>query len=350
MSERTRRLQQVVNEGVIGSQLSIIGADGTHEILTYGVDATGREIESDSLFATYCAGKPVLVAIILRLVESGELSIDDTLQDLSDVRMHATTGQLTVGDLLCHRGGLSHIDAADVLTVPRQVRRQMLLACESTGRTTSPCYTDEATWSLLQVLIEDLTSSSIEQALEELVTLPLGIERDVFLSSNTRRWEPDRQRINGLAAESQELVTTLSWERSAARLTDAAAGSSVIASTMGLATLLRWTAEAVADLPPHLSSSLGEDQVLRRHCGFRFGLMADLAAHDYSILHSPDSLGHSGLPGSTFAANEPKVGTYAYHEVLIDPAQDPSGTVAKAALRRLRVSESVMDALGAQLS
>ena len=57
-----------------------VGGEAVLDV-AFGVDAIDTPVRPDSLFAVYCAGKPVFAVVVASLVAEGELSLDDTVGD-----------------------------------------------------------------------------------------------------------------------------------------------------------------------------------------------------------------------------------------------------------------------------
>jgi CubicO group peptidase (beta-lactamase class C family) len=317
-------------------QLAVQAPNGEIVAAAAGDDACGEPIEPGALFATYCAGKVALIAVTVALVSTGELSIDDRLGDLTPAPLDDSIAALSVIDVLNHSAGLSHVAAGDVLTVPPDQRRPFLYSQRSTGVSACPEYVDEASWSLLQCLYEDLTEIPIEQLLDDLVLAPLDALGEVFISSRTPYWDSDRLRINATLIPPHKTRLPLLWERSAHKVGDPAAGTSVVASCSGLLKLLRFveTSSVYRNAPV---TALCDDPVLARPSRYQLGLMKGLADQGFGAHFSEESVGHTGLHGMTSLACDGEEVAFVYHEFCAYPYGSTHGETAYASERRRKV-------------
>lgn len=109
--------------GVPGMAIAIVEDGETTLARGYGVRRLGEAapVNSATLFPTGSTGKAVTAAALALLVDQGRIGWDDKVIDhLPWFRMHDpyVTRELTVRDLLVHRGGLG-FGAGDLLFVPR---------------------------------------------------------------------------------------------------------------------------------------------------------------------------------------------------------------------------------------
>jgi beta-lactamase class C len=156
--------------------------------LVFGTDAAGEPLQQQTLFPVASITKLATALAVLRLVDAGLLTYDDSIaQYLPDAM--AAEPNITIRTLLTHTSGLpsSYPDGLDLyklgLTWPIIAR-----ACLRTPVETPPNVQVRyggVGYSLLAVVVERLTQHAFPTALQELVCVPLGIE--AYLGSEPPR-------------------------------------------------------------------------------------------------------------------------------------------------------------------
>ena len=289
-----------------------------------GTDGLGEPVTPDSLFSVYCAGKPVLAAVVGRLVELGEVSFDDVLGDVIEHRpIQPSVAELRVDDVLSHRAGLSHVRPEDFVTVRNAERTTFALNQASSGTTEASVYAEILGWELLRIMVEDLTGSDYASLVRELVTVPLGLH-DSLLAVMPKASVKPQLRLNVDLSHSGRPIPLL-WESHPSRLAVTCPASGVLASARALALFHSQIADAMAGGRPELSATTSNkltrpsgprafDPTLERDCRFGCGFMVDLADHDFGGSLSESSFGHTGMHGMTFVAADPlRSIAYAVH-------------------------------------
>ncbi len=109
-------IQRAIDRGsVIGAQLAIGRADGMVALRQFGVIAPGsrQAVTRETLFCIGSCSKTLASACLLTLVDSGALSLEDSVDKwlegfdrLDDGRDSPLTRPPTVRELLAHRGGI----------------------------------------------------------------------------------------------------------------------------------------------------------------------------------------------------------------------------------------------------
>lgn len=106
-STRLRAILEQIRQDadVPGITVAVARGDQRVELTCVGADAKGRSLEPDSLFPVASITKLATALAVLRLVDQGQLSLDDPLSiHLPDAA--AAQPAVTVRRLLCHTSGL----------------------------------------------------------------------------------------------------------------------------------------------------------------------------------------------------------------------------------------------------
>jgi D-alanyl-D-alanine carboxypeptidase len=132
---------------------------------------------ADTAFHLGSVGKMFTAAAILRLAESGKLTLDDPLSKWVPEYPHANAAPITLKHLLTHSGGLGEWDG-------REFKRPMTGAEKAATMTAPLQFTpgekfiySNAGFVLLQAVIEKATGKSYADALDQLVFQPSGMTR-----------------------------------------------------------------------------------------------------------------------------------------------------------------------------
>ena len=164
---------------VPGMALAVARRGQPVEHLYRGADAEGAPIQSDSLFPIASITKLAVALTVLRLVDRGNLAIDDPLAAHLPEAAAAQPG-VTLRKLLCHTSGLP-ADVAPAaapyhfgLSWPKLAR-----ACLERPLQAPPDTRVEYSnvgYGLLAIVVERKTAQPFATALARLVLEPLGIE------------------------------------------------------------------------------------------------------------------------------------------------------------------------------
>ncbi|GEM_PF-6814388 len=98
-----------------------------HGVLRQGID---RPVTADTVFCVASIAKVVVALAVLHLVETGQLELDDDVNDIiPELRLPDTSDPITIGSLLAHRSGLPDFTMrqyADLLAHPDWTLEQYL--------------------------------------------------------------------------------------------------------------------------------------------------------------------------------------------------------------------------------
>lgn len=153
-----------------GSQPAIVVAEGN--------DASERPLAADSLFPVASITKLATALAVLRLVDEGEIALDDALEHYLPNAAAARPG-VTIRRLLSHSAGLP-VDVApeDAPYQPGLDWPALARACLATGLVEPPftrVQYGNVGYGLLGLIVEQRTGHAFPDALEQLVLQPLGI-------------------------------------------------------------------------------------------------------------------------------------------------------------------------------
>jgi CubicO group peptidase (beta-lactamase class C family) len=320
----------------------------------YGVDGLGRAVDEDSVFHVYCAGKPLMAATVGVLVDARELSFDDVLGDIVEGARGTPYTSRTILQLLTHTAGVLSPSAADLITLPPCSRGTAVLSQQPEPVTDAGAYSEAAGWMLLALAVEELAGVDFASAFRTLVAEPLGLDDCLFFGP-TSGSQQTRERINVDVQE--ERVRPLIIETSMADSNLWLPATGARASAEGLCRFYSALADRNAQCPRPLLKShtlrvLREsrtrkalDPAFGRVCSYSAGFMADLSDHHFGGQHSIASIGHSGLHGMTFAADDPSLGiSYAVHLNGVTRHDSESNMDHSPQLRRRYISDSIIRA------
>ncbi|MBD9530273.1 beta-lactamase family protein [Comamonas sp. CMM01] len=281
-------------------------------------------MEEDTVFRWASASKPVVSAAVLRLVAQGRVALDDPITAwLPDFRPRLPDGReacITVRQLLSHTAGLGYrflepdgqgayaqagvsdgMDASgiDLGENLRRIASVPLLYAPGTAWGYSLAV------DVLGGVVEALCGMALPQAVEALVTRPLGMADAGFVCRDAARLATAY--VNGSPAphrlQEGEVVApfegTVGIPYSPARALDAGAYPSGGAGMVGTADDLRHLLEALRTgqggwMPEHLIAEMGRDQTpgqeLAAGPGLGFGLGFSVL-RDPALARSPESPG-----------------------------------------------------------
>ena len=293
---------------VPGMVIALTKGDGPIEYLVLGTDGQAQPLRAETLFPVASICKLATALAILRLIEGGELSLDDPMDRYLPDAAVARQG-VTLRMLLSHTSGLPfdappelapydpELDwptlARACLTVP--------LACPPRTRVT---YSNVG-FGLLAIAIERLTGHPFVKALRELVLTPLGIEGYLGV-------EPPRAPAWIVGELGEHAGTPLSpynsvfWRHLAlpwgGLITTAAGALGLVRAFAGVPTDYLPSAllsEAIHDQTEGLGGGLVSGVLEWPHCAWGLGveLHGEKVPHYIPAEASPTSFGHAGASG-----------------------------------------------------
>jgi beta-lactamase class C len=164
---------------VPGMVLAVARGDRPIEYLAAGVDGLGQSLARDSLFPLASISKLATALVVLRLADSGDLALDDPLEQHLPGAASAQPG-VTLRTLLCHSSGLPLDVSAQAAPYTRKLDWPALAAaCQSTALEAPPqtrVQYSNVGYGLLALVVEQRTGVGFAEALAQLVLHPLGVE------------------------------------------------------------------------------------------------------------------------------------------------------------------------------
>lgn len=157
---------------VPGMQIAVLEDGKVAWHANYGVmnSETMQPVTDETLFQVASLSKPVFAYLVVKMLEEGQIGIDDKLVDYVvpfDMVEHEWNREITVRHVLTHRTGLPNWRPAEPDAAQHMVPKCKPGTCES--------YSGEA-FLWLQEVIETIAGRSTTQLLEDHVFEPAGIE------------------------------------------------------------------------------------------------------------------------------------------------------------------------------
>lgn len=287
-----------------------------------GVDGTGMPVDSSTLFAIYCAGKPAFAVALATLVDDRELSFDDRLGDIVELPLRPETARLTIRSLLDHTAGLHQFDAHTYLGLPRRQQLSDVLGMAPPlgwRPGVDLAYGQVAPWDLLGLAVEALTGEPVRDTVRHRVLVPSDVVGDVFIAGMAEDdYDRVRSRLGVNAYLFDQICDPILAERTRRMrcLPNPAFGNSATATGLGRfyeALLDVFSGKSSLVDPMTLSEitrthQSGMDRVLRRDCSYGLGVMTELSSHEFGGRPSGAAFGHSAFGGVTAAFCDPECG------------------------------------------
>ncbi|WHY85974.1 serine hydrolase domain-containing protein [Neobacillus novalis] len=152
----------------------------------------GEPVESNSLWDLASVSKPLIMLSLMKLVEQGEVSLDDPISYFLPSYLGTNKADITLFELLTHTSGIpGQQPLYKQVKTPEEMReavRQLPLR-NKIGSTVE--YTSQG-YMILGDIIESVTGNRLDTGMKELVFAPLGIVNTMF--------NPPEQYINRMAA------------------------------------------------------------------------------------------------------------------------------------------------------
>jgi CubicO group peptidase (beta-lactamase class C family) len=318
------RLEYEVEEGLFtrGAQV-VIEVHGERLLdVALGDNGLGHPMEPEHLFRIYCTIKPITAVAIARLIDTGAVALDDPLEPwLPNCR--GLTDGVTLRHVLTHTAGLHRPMGLPMEMVPPDQRRKTV---EKIPRPSGfrvgvdAAYSEYAGWHVVGWLIEAVTGRSLYEYLRTEVLDPLDLH-DTFIGMSDEEYAAVAARI-GVNHDVRDLETfPMLFERTPRVCLETNPAHGGYSNARDLArfytsVLARLRGDDVGGLPEPatLAQVCREarppvyDQVLDRICPYGLGMMTALDQHAFGTTAGPNSFGHSGNSGASFAFADPDRG------------------------------------------
>jgi CubicO group peptidase (beta-lactamase class C family) len=231
-------------------------------------------------------------------------------------------GDVTLRHVLTHTAGLQYPSAVSMELLPPRERRPFLerYAGEPGWRVgTDAAYSEYFAWQLLGWLIEAVTGEPLREHLRAAVLDPLGLH-DTWVGMTSEEYAVNLERLGvnfDLHGGWQAFPMLVERTERVCCETNCAYGGYTNARDLArlYSAVLAQLREASDPALPS-SATLGAfcsrararsyDSVLQRECEFGLGFMTNLVDHRFGAECSPESFGHSGNVGSSFAFADPE--------------------------------------------
>lgn len=174
--------EQLERTGVPGAAYAIVGPEGVVHARTVGEDGDGRAVTRRTPFLWGSVSKPVTATAVVRLVERGELVLDDrVVEHVPDFATadRRSSARITVRQLLDHTSGLPEglelTDRYDAGRSPQTVVRQARDLEPLAGPGERHSYSS-LNYVVLAAVVEHVTGEDFGDALRELVLQPADMD------------------------------------------------------------------------------------------------------------------------------------------------------------------------------
>jgi CubicO group peptidase (beta-lactamase class C family) len=319
-------LEREVDEGLFsrGAQVNI-AIDGECVLdIALGTSGLGREMTGETIFKVYCSIKPVTTLAVARLVDAGRVDLDEPLRAWLPSFAVLARGDVTLRHVLTHTAGLQYPSAVSMEMLAPGERRPFLerYRGEPGWRVgVDAAYSEYFAWHLLGWLVEAATGEPLREHLRASVLEPLGLD-DTWVGMTAADYAAnvDRLGVNfDLHGGWQAFPMLVERTERVCCETNCAYGGYTNARDLArlYSALLdrldggEHPALASAETLAAFCSSARPrtyDPVLQRECEFGLGFMTNLVDHRFGAECPPDSFGHSGNVGSSFAFADPQRG------------------------------------------
>jgi len=314
-------LEADVAEGLftLGAQVAV-SFEGERVFETcLGDDGFGRPVELDTIFRVYCTIKPVTAMAIANLVDAGGVELDRPLVEVLGTRPVLERG-VTARQLLNHTAGLHNLSAFSMELVPpedrrRIIDRQLPPPGWHVGRDAG--YSEFAAWTMLGELLETVTGEPLREHLRRTVLDPLGMH-DTWIGMTPAEYAANvgRMGVNVDLRGFRPFPMLMERSERVCVETNPAHGGYTTARDLdrlfcGLLQVLGGGSVDGLPSPATMAQFCSTarpssfDVVLDRRCDYGLGFMTNLADHYFGGRCSPESFGHSGNVGSSFAFADP---------------------------------------------
>jgi CubicO group peptidase (beta-lactamase class C family) len=295
-------------------------------VLDYALGSAGigHDVTTDTIFRVYCSIKPVATLAVAHLVDSGVLDLDEPLQPRLPSFQVLARGDVTLRHVLTHTAGLQYPSALSMELMPPGERRPFLerFRGEPGWRVgVDPAYSEYFGWHLLGFLVEEVTGEPLREHLRDRVLDPLGLH-DMWVGMTGAEYTANLERLGvnyDLHGGWQAFPVLIERAERFCCETNCAYGGYSTARELArlyAALLAQLQGAVVPALPSPETVNLfcsnarprGYDPILQRDCDFGLGFMTNLVDHRFGAECAPESFGHSGNVGSSFAFADPRCG------------------------------------------
>lgn len=174
--------RQLDRTGVPGAAYAVVGPEGVVHARTVGEDGDGRPVTRRTSFLWGSVSKPVTATAVVRLVERGELGLDDrVVEHVPDFATadRRSSARITIRQLLDHTSGLPEglelTDRYDAGRSPESVVRQVRDLEPLAGPGEHHSYSS-LNYVVLAAVVERVTGEDFGDALRDLVLRPAGMD------------------------------------------------------------------------------------------------------------------------------------------------------------------------------
>ena len=315
--------KQVTEDRVCTGAQLFVSVDGSCLAdVALGSDGLGRPNRIDTLYALYCATKPLTALAVAQLVGEGRISYDDDLGTLLGADMSPTVGRLRLREVLDHTAGLHAFTSFWAVFTGEENRDHLLRNADGPPDDSEAGYSEYGSWHLLGKVVDSTTGVGLMEYVRTRIIDPAGLSGHLYLGMSDREYAESLGRF-GVNVEMRPGVhAPLLYERTRQACTEYNPGSGGRGTARGLGLLYEHLVGVLAGrvpMPILAPTSLAAmtdvsrpatatDAVLRRPCAFGLGFMVRLEGHGFGGRISERAFGHAGYTGMSFGFGDPDHG------------------------------------------
>lgn len=157
------------------------------------IEPSKRTLKTDDLFDLASLTKPVATATtLLRLVQLGKISIDQPVSAFFQNWTRGDYSQITIRHLLTHTSGLPAWFPTYTQASAKEEALTVICGLDLAYKPGTRVEYSCLGYIVLGLLIERITELPLEQATNELVFTPLGMEETAYVPLHTLQVDPER--------------------------------------------------------------------------------------------------------------------------------------------------------------
>jgi len=170
-------IQQGIHRGLHTCVQIFVSVDGRTVLdQGFGMATDDRPVTNETVMLWRSAGKPLTAVGILRLQETGELALEDTVASHLPDAVGTTIGELSVRELLTHSAGLPLLSTRWPQAGWEETIAEVV-AFDGPLEPDRAAYQPQATWFLLGEILRLRTGSqSFREALQTMVLDPIDLQ------------------------------------------------------------------------------------------------------------------------------------------------------------------------------
>jgi CubicO group peptidase (beta-lactamase class C family) len=192
MSTICRFLTKTINRGEIPSATYAVGTpERIIEKGALGILGEGRgKVTEDTLYDLASVTKPIVSLAVMKLLQEGEITLDDPVAMYLDAYRHTPKGEITIYQLLTHTSKIfGSVPLYKTVTTKEQLLEAIL---NLPDREKDDVFYSSQGMIVLGCVIEKVTGKPLDEVMQERIFTPLEME--------TTRFNPPENRFDQIAS------------------------------------------------------------------------------------------------------------------------------------------------------